>query len=219
MIQVHRGHPVRIILKVCWWIFLVLTLFLMTGWASLAIYYSNLPASFRLVGAIAYCLVSLLVLVLVRPRRRAVMIFGGIFAVVLIWWLTIPPSNNRDWQPDVAVLPYATFNGNKVTIHNIRNCDYRTETDFTVSHYDRTFDLTKLNSADLFLVYWGSPYIAHTMFSFGFGGGQFRLHFHRDPQGKRGGLFGNQRILQTVRNYLCRRRRARSRPSAHQLSQ
>jgi hypothetical protein len=100
-------------------------------------------------------------------------VFIGIFAVVLIWWFAIPPSNDRDWQPDVAVLPYATFNGNAVTIHNIRNCDYRSETDYTVRHYDRTFDLAKLRSADLFLVYWGSPYIAHTMFSFGFGDGNF----------------------------------------------
>ena len=166
-------HLFRNILKICGWIFLVVTLFLMTVWASLAIYYSNLPASFRLPGAVAYCLVSFLVLLMVRPRRRAIMIFVAIFAVVLIWWLAIPPGNNKDWQPDVVVLPYATFNGSNVTIHNIRNCDYRTETDFTVSHYDRTFDLTKLNTADLFLVYWGSPYIAHTILSFGFGAGQY----------------------------------------------
>jgi hypothetical protein len=100
-------------------------------------------------------------------------IFSGIFAVVLIWWLNIPPSNDRNWQPDVAVLPHATFKGDNITIHNIRNCDYRTETDYTVSRYDRTVDLTKLNSADLFLVYWGSPYIAHTILSFGFGDGKF----------------------------------------------
>ena len=106
----------------------------------------------------------------IRPRRRAVIVFIGIFAVVIMWWLTIPPSNARDWQPDVAVLPYATFNGNKVTIHNIRNSDYRTETDYTVRHYDKTFDLAKLKSVDLSLVYWGSPYIAHTMMSFGFEG-------------------------------------------------
>jgi hypothetical protein len=60
-----------------------------------------------------------------------------------------------------------------VTIHNIRNCDYRSETDYTVHHYDRTFDLAGLKSIDLALVYWGSPYIAHTMLSFGFEGGGF----------------------------------------------
>jgi len=173
MIKVHRAHPARKILKVCVWIFFVLVLFSMTGWASLAIYYSNLPGSFRPVAAASYCLGSFLVFLVIRPRRRAVMVFIGIFALILVWWLTIPPSNAREWQPDVALLPYATFNGNTVTIHNIRNCDYRTETDYTVRHYDRTFDLAKLHSADLFLVYWGSPYIAHTMFSFGFGGGNF----------------------------------------------
>ena len=83
------------------------------------------------------------------------------------------PSNNRNWQPDVALLPWAEIQGNRVTIHNIRNCDYRSETDYTVHHYDKTFDLAALNSLDLSLVYWGSPYIAHTMLSFGFKGGGF----------------------------------------------
>jgi hypothetical protein len=85
----------------------------------------------------------------------------------------MPPSNGRNWQPDVAVVPWAEIQGNKVTIHNIRNCDYRSETDYTVRHYDKTFDLTGLKSVDLSLVYWGSPYIAHTMFSFGFEGDDF----------------------------------------------
>jgi len=152
---------------------LALMLFLMTGWASLAVYYSNLPQWLRPVGAIAYFLVSFLVLVMVQPKQLAVIIFFDIFAIILIWWFFIPPSNNRNWQPDVAILPYATFNGDNVTIHNIRYCDYRTETDYTVRHYDRTFDLNKLYSIDLFLVYWGSPYIAHTILSFGFGDGQY----------------------------------------------
>lgn len=56
-------------------------------------------------------------------------------------------------------------------MHNIRNCDYRTETDFTCRYDDRVFDLAGLRTVDLFLVYWGSPNIAHTMLSFGFEGG------------------------------------------------
>ena len=68
------------------------------------------------------------------------------------------------------MLPWATIDGNKVTIHNIRNCDYRSETDYTCRYYDRTFDLDRLKTGDLFLIYWGSPYIAHTMLSFGFDG-------------------------------------------------
>jgi hypothetical protein len=73
----------------------------------------------------------------------------------------------------VAVLPWAGIKENRVTVHNIRNVDYRTETDYTVRHYDRSFDLRELRSLDLFLVYWGSPSIAHTMLSFGFADGGF----------------------------------------------
>jgi len=94
-----------------------------------------------------------------------------VFAGVLVWWLSIPASNERDWQPDVVELPSATFAGDLVTIHNIRNNDYRTETDYTVRYYDKTFDLSKLHTADLFIAYWGSPFIAHTIMSFGFEGG------------------------------------------------
>lgn len=66
------------------------------------------------------------------------------------------------------MLPYANINDNEVTIHDIRNCDYRTETDYEVRHYDRSFDLNQLRAVDLYLITWGSPHIAHTMVSFGF---------------------------------------------------
>ena len=82
-----------------------------------------------------------------------------------------PARNGRDWQPDLAVLAYAEIDGNKVRVHNIRNCDYRAETDLDVRHCDKTFDLEQLRTADLFMVYWGSPNMAHTMVGFGFEGG------------------------------------------------
>ena len=78
------------------------------------------------------------------------------------------PSNDRNWQPDVAVLPYATVEGDAVTVHNIRNSDYRTETEFTVRYYDKTFNLSNLRSFDLFLSDWGLETIVHTLVSFGF---------------------------------------------------
>ena len=73
----------------------------------------------------------------------------------------------------MAVLPSAEFDGDRVTIRNIRNNDYRSETDYTVRYYDKTFDLAKLRTADLFFSFWGSPYIAHTIMSFGFGGDDY----------------------------------------------
>lgn len=153
--------------------FICFCLLAMAGWATLAILYSNLPGYLRPWIAGIFAIGSLVALVGMHRHRRARLWFLVAFAVVLAWWLLMPPSNNRNWQPDVALLPWAEIQDNRVTIHNIRNCDYRSETDYTVRHYDKTFDLDKLKTVDLFLAYWGSPYIAHTMLSFGFGGEGF----------------------------------------------
>ena len=122
--------------------------------------------------AAIYGLGMLAVWIWVRHPWKAVATAAG-FVLVLLWWLSLAPSNNRDWRPDVAVPPYADINGNQITIHGIRNCDYRTETEYDVHHYDRTFNLDGLQTADLYIVTWGSPDIAHTMISFGFTNGEF----------------------------------------------
>lgn len=141
----------------------------MAGWATLAVYFSNLPGCLRPIIAGIFGIASLFVLFSRYSNRWSMPGFFGAFAVVIIWWFLMPPSNSRNWQADVAVLPWADIQGNMVTIHNIRNCDYKTETNYTVRHYDKTFDLAKLKSIDLSLIYWGSPNIAHTMLSFSFG--------------------------------------------------
>lgn len=151
----------------------VLCLLGITVWAILAIYYSYLPQTARTVFAVVYPLVILAILIYVRPRRWAIGLVMVCFIVVLGGWFSMEPSNSRDWQPDVAVLPHATISGNMVTVHNIRNCDYRSETDYTVDHYDRTFDVSEMTSVDLYMVDWGIGYIVHTMMSFGFEGEQY----------------------------------------------
>lgn len=144
---------------------------MITVWATAALAIDVRVSWLR--GPLAGLYVLALVVLMAIFRRRARLICLGGFLLVLVWWLTLQPSNGRDWLPDLATLPYAEIAGNKVTIRNIRNCDYRSPTDFTVRHYDRTFDLDKLRTADLFLVYWASPAIAHAMLSFGFEGGDY----------------------------------------------
>jgi hypothetical protein len=116
---------------------------------------------------------SVAVLAAVRPARRAAVVVLTGFAAVLAWFFLIPPSNHRDWQRDVAVLPSARVDGDRLTIENLRNFEYRTETDYTPRYETRTYDLTTLRSVDLFLVYWGSPLIAHTIISFVFDGDRY----------------------------------------------
>jgi len=79
------------------------------------------------------------------------------------------PSNDRDWSPDQAVLPYAELHGDSVTVHNIRNCTYRTAEDYTVDHYDKTYDLTKIKTLDFVVTpFLNTPSLAHLAMSFGF---------------------------------------------------
>ena len=68
--------------------------------------------------------------------------------------------------------PTAEIQGNQLTVRNVRNFDYRTETDFTPRWETRTYDLSKLRGLDLYVIYWGSPSIAHTILSWEFDDGQ-----------------------------------------------
>jgi hypothetical protein len=148
----------------------LLTLFLilpLMAWGALSLYYSPLPGSWGTAAAAGFALVSLLFFLFARIKR-AIAFFALLFSLVLMVFLLHKPSNDRPWQPDLALLPSATFEGDKVTLHTIRNCDYRTETDFTVRHYDKVFDLNNLTSVDLYLVDWGLGSVVHTMLSFGF---------------------------------------------------
>lgn len=78
------------------------------------------------------------------------------------------PTNTANWSPDQAVLSYADIAGSQITIHNIRNCDYRTTEDYEVRHYDRRIDLSQVQSVDFIVVPFAEiPSLAHTMLSFG----------------------------------------------------
>jgi len=150
---------------------LALVVLIATAWGALAIYYSNLPGeTLRTIAAAAFSLGTAAAFIFLKRRWRTLAIFACVFGMLIVWYFLIPASNDRDWQPDVAVLATADINGNQVTIHNVRNLDYKTETDFTPRYYDKTLNLDDLNSVDFINVYWGSPAIAHVMVSFGFAG-------------------------------------------------
>jgi hypothetical protein len=141
-----------------------------TLWGALAITYSDLPgAPLRLGLAAAFALGTLGAFLWLPNRRRTLLGFGAACGVLLVWWLSIEPSNQRDWQAEVAVLPYATRDGDRVTLHEVRNFDYRTEQDFVARYDDRTYDLRALDAVDLIAVYWAGEAIAHIIVSFGFG--------------------------------------------------
>ncbi len=156
-----------------WTGFALAGLALATGWGALAVLYLG-PGSEPVRSALASCFAALGLacvgaLFVRRARRPAALGLALLFALALFVFARATASNDREWQTDVAVLPYATFDGDLVTVHNIRNFEYRSESDYTPSYYDRTFDLRRLDRVDLVSVYWMGPAIAHILLSFGFG--------------------------------------------------
>jgi hypothetical protein len=136
------------------------------AWAFGALYY-DFPVKKHAVAA-GFALVVLAALVLARGAGRKIAATAVASAAVLAWWLTLEPSNTRAWQPDVAQMAWAEVNGDEVTLHNVRNCDYRTETDYTPRWETRTVRLSQMTGIDIAICYWGSPWMAHPIVSFQF---------------------------------------------------
>ncbi len=89
---------------------------MLIAWATLAIYYSNLPwAGLRLGLAVAFAAFAIWALWLSRQRRMSVA-FIVLFLGVVAWWIAIPPSHDREWRPEVAVMPRAVIDGDRVRI-------------------------------------------------------------------------------------------------------
>ena len=109
---------------------------------------------------------------LAMPQPAGRLACGVLFGAVLVWWLRIAPSNDRDWAPEYARLPSATRDADRITIRNIRNFAYRSETDYAPAYYDATYDLDALQSADLVSSYWAGDAIAHVFVTFGFRDGR-----------------------------------------------
>ncbi|MEM7241993.1 MAG: DUF4105 domain-containing protein [Pseudomonadota bacterium] len=94
--------------------------------------------------------------------------FALILGAIVAWYQTIRPSHDRDWAPEIAHILDAQVEGEKVTLHNVR--DFHWIDDKTAEHnwISEEFDLSKIQSVDMITSVWDSPDIAHLLVSFGF---------------------------------------------------
>jgi hypothetical protein len=134
------------------------------AWAFGALYF-DFPRAHTFT-AFLFVLVLITAIIFVRGKLLKLAIVFGAFALVALWWLTLKPGNDRAWQPDVAQTAWAEINGDEVTVHNVRNCDYRTETDFTPRWETRMVRPSQITGMDVAINYWGSPWISHPIVSF-----------------------------------------------------
>jgi hypothetical protein len=120
--------------------------------------------------------------------RLAGLLYALSFAALLAWWSTILPSNDRDFAPDVAHGVTGIVQGDELTLKNVRNFSWTSPTDYTENWETRSYDLSKIESADFYLVYFMGPLIAHSMVSFGFSDGR-HLMFSIEIRKQRGEAF------------------------------
>jgi hypothetical protein len=135
-------------------------------WATLAIYFSNLPwGGLRLGLAAVFAAFAVWALWLSGQRRMPAVVMVLFFGVVA-WWIAIPPSHDRPWRAEAAVMPRAVIDGDRVHLTGVRNFDYRSREDFTVRYEERDVLLSHLTHLDFYVSYWNEGLVGHTFLSF-----------------------------------------------------
>lgn len=155
-------------------------------WWSVAVWYQSTLEPWRSVLSGATALFALACVLALASRLRWIGLgaFAGCFALFLGWWATISPTNNRDWAPDVARPVTATVDGDRIVISNVRNFNWRSDTDFDQVWEQKTYRLSQVTDVDLIMSYWMGEAIAHTIVSFGFDDGE-RLAFSIETRKER----------------------------------
>jgi Domain of unknown function (DUF4105) len=157
----------------------VIVLPLLTLWGAFALWY-QIPGgqvvggqALKVAAAVGWVAFGLAALIAVSKGRAVVGLscFAVGVAGLLLWWQRILPSNQRVWADDVAMTASGRVDGNRVTLSNVRNFEWRSNTDYTQRWETRTYDLSRLVTVDMVLSYWSMNAIAHVLVSFGFDDG------------------------------------------------
>jgi hypothetical protein len=144
------------------------------AWGALALWY-HAPGRRLKIGIVGLWTAFGIGVIVALWQGRAGLAFLS-FAVALgilsVWWRRIAPTNDRQWADDVAKITSGAIDGNRVTLRNVRNFDWRSNEDYTQRWETRVYDLDRLNSVDMIISYWDGWAIAHMLISFGFDDGQ-----------------------------------------------
>ena len=143
------------------------------AWSFGVLYYClPLDAFLRMVIATAYVLAVISLVIFSKKRARAFLISLLGYCVIVAWFGSIKPEEGGLFPPELA-MPHAKIEGDKLTMYNVRNCNYRTKDDFDVKYETRTYDLRDIQSVDMLVNYWGIESVAHTFLSYGFSDGRY----------------------------------------------
>ena len=158
------------VLKLLSRMIVVLLLLLCWIWGSVALYLC-LPVHewLKILAAGAFAITLPTVFFLSRSFGKATLLCSTVFVLLLCWWQTLQPTNDKDWALDVARISHGTISGDTLTMYNVRNFDYVGDGTPIPNWETRKYNLSNLQGVDIFLSYWASEHIAHTILSWDFG--------------------------------------------------
>lgn len=113
-----------------------------------------------LVGLIAY-----------RDRIRRTFVAGlAFFLIIFLWRSALTPSNDKEWQQQLTVMPKVSVDGEVLVVEGVRNYTWKDTKPEKVEWEKRTYRMENLRGLDLILEpFIFSSFMAHTMLSFDFG--------------------------------------------------
>jgi hypothetical protein len=160
-------------------------------WSALALHYqSHRAGGVRALVLILWSVLTVAVLIALQGTHAlpAAGAFLLAFGAILAWWHGVRPSNERPWADDVARTLSGEIDGDMAVLHNVRNFDWRTDSDYVPRWETRRYDLRQLQSVDLITSYWDIPGVAHVLTSFGFADGEY-LAFSVEIRREKGEAF------------------------------
>ena len=86
--------------------------------------------------------------------------YTAFWLIGLGWFFSIEAEQSRDWMPEVS--ERVTYrrdpsNPNLITLTNVRNFDWHTDTEATERWETRTIDMSKVSGVDITNSYWMGP--------------------------------------------------------------
>ncbi len=98
-----------------------------------------------------------------------------LLVIAVVMYMRITPSSDRVWSADQRILLEIDIAEHIVHIRNIRNLSYTSADDYTLSYYDRSFDVRDLRGVWYMVERLSDTLqgVAHTLLSFEFENGQF----------------------------------------------
>lgn len=160
-------------------------------WAAMAIWF-KLPGTdgvrYAAIAAVVLPGLTAIFTVFTRKTWNSLLVYGAALAVVVAWWQTLQPPADADWADELVHQVTGTIEGDTLTLENVREFEWESLTEKTQVWSTRTYDLSQLETVDLFLSYWGDPRMAHFMLSFGFGNDQY-LTWSIEVRRTQGGVY------------------------------